>query len=300
MKPYNQYRALRPEYLELCDGNACAALILDLFAYWTQVRRDNDEQSRSGGGEGNDLWFHRSLTDISDDLYGAFGRAAIRTALQLLIDRGLVESRSNPAKPWDRTLQYRTLHGAKSNDVERSESNDDAGARPSQPLAAQAVNENCKEREKEPARKKAVKYQGKPVSPLVAENAQRLLVAFNEATGRNLSPFTGSGRQSDHLTRILGAFDLHPDATLDEWEQGIRLVVASPPSWVDGPVDIGDIFGPKSAGRTLGRVAEQRNGHRSGNGRVAEGQSVLSMLNASMREPIPCGADVIELPRRTA
>ena len=137
-KPYNGFRALRPEYLAKCDGNACAALLLDLFAYWTQVRSDNDSQAQSGGKEGNDLWFFRSLTDLHADLYGAFGRAAIRTALKLLHTKGLVESRANPLKPWDRTLQYRTLHDAKPDDAHGSISDDVACARPSRPSDARA------------------------------------------------------------------------------------------------------------------------------------------------------------------
>jgi hypothetical protein len=152
-KPYNGFRALRPDYLAQCDGNACAALLLDLFAYWTQVRSDNDRQAQSGGKEGNDLWFYRSLTDLHDDLYGAFGRAAIRTALKVLHDKGLVESRCNPLKPWDRTLQYRTLHGAKSDDAHGSISDDVARARPSRPTDAQVTEE--RDNQQETARERA-------------------------------------------------------------------------------------------------------------------------------------------------
>jgi hypothetical protein len=136
MSEYNTFRKLCPEHLEATSGNACAALLLDLFAYWTDSRAANNAQAQSGGKEGNDLWFYRSLADLHADLYGAFGRAAIRTALQLLHDRGLIESRTNPVSPWDRTLQYRILHGAKSDDVHGAEPDDDAGARPSPPTEA--------------------------------------------------------------------------------------------------------------------------------------------------------------------
>lgn len=146
MSAPGRFRALRPEYLAATGGNACAALTLDLFAYWTNVRTANSAQAESGGKEGNDLWFYRSLADISADLFDAFGRAAIRSALKLLEDGGLIESRTNPASPWDRTLQYRLtervgnriLHGAKPDDVQDAKPDDDAGARPSQPSAAQA------------------------------------------------------------------------------------------------------------------------------------------------------------------
>ncbi len=262
--------------------------MLDLFAYWTQVRRSNDEQSRAGGGEGNDLWFNRSLTDLHDDLYGAFGRAAIRTGLQLLIDKGLADSRTNPSKPWDRTLQYRTLHGAKSDDVQGAESDDDAGARPSQPSAAQAETEG--ETEKKTARPKPITYEGRRVDPVVVDDARALLDLFNAEADRRLSALKASGQPSDHLRQIIGALLSNPGATLDEWRQGVCRVVADPPSWTDGrTLGLGDVFGPRAAARTLAPppVGMARvNGYapQRTDGRMSTGQ-ILNMLEARKAAP---------------
>lgn len=88
------FRALRPEYLAKTDGNACAALLLDLFA-----ERAPAEST---------AWLRRTLAELGDDLYGAFGRAAVRSALAVLIDRGLIEARHATTNvAWDRAWQYR-------------------------------------------------------------------------------------------------------------------------------------------------------------------------------------------------
>ena len=45
----DRFVKLRADYLDACDGNLYAALILDRFRYWTQVRADDDDQAASGG-----------------------------------------------------------------------------------------------------------------------------------------------------------------------------------------------------------------------------------------------------------
>jgi len=262
---YNTFRKLCPEHLKATGGNACAALLLDLFAYWTQVRVSNNEQAASGGKEGNDLWFYRSLPDLHSDLYGAFGRAAIRTALQLLHDRGLIESRTNPQSPWDRTLQYRTLHRSESDDVHDAEPNDDARARPSHPsdarLPLEEKGENARERAPiSPSSNGRIgKFKGRPVPSALVDRAAAVLALYNDIFSRALNPFSGAGEPAPHLTQILGKVLEHPDMTEADFERVLRAVHANPPGFLDGqPVGLGDIFGPRAWTRAL-----ENPGHRA-------------------------------------
>lgn len=255
---YNTFRKLCPEHLEATGGNACAALLLDLFAYWTNARESNNAQAKSGGKEGNDLWFYRTLSDIHKDLYGAFGRAAIRSALQLLHDRGLIESRTNPQSPWDRTLQYRTLHSSISDDVHGAESNDDAGARPSHPSDARIPMEEEREEARERApisptsNNRTGRFRTRPVPSMLLDRAVTVLGLYNDIFGRALKPFSATGEQAPHLTQVLGKVIECPDMETADFERVLRAVHANPPGFLDGqPVGLGDIFGPRAWTRAL-------------------------------------------------
>jgi hypothetical protein len=92
----SRFVALRPEYVE-AGGGACEGLLLAVFEFWTGVRLKAGDES---------LWVYRTVEELQQDLYEAFGRDAIRSALERLISRGLLRRRRNPGKGWDRTYQY--------------------------------------------------------------------------------------------------------------------------------------------------------------------------------------------------
>ncbi len=137
-------------------------------------------------------------------------------------------------------------------------------ARPSQPLAARSETEKEEER-KERARGSATRYDGQVVDSATVADATSLLASFNDAARRTLGARKSSGQPSEHLRQIIGALIANPEATLPEWEAGLRRAVADPPSWTNGaPAQLGDIFGPKAAAYTLAppgrRPPRARNG----------------------------------------
>jgi hypothetical protein len=106
---------IREDYLAICDKNHCAAAILNVFEYWTDVKLDNREQAETENEiakAGNvttvdtSLWIYKSIPDLSKELLGLFGVSKIGKALDILKDKGFLDSRNNPKYGWDRTLQY--------------------------------------------------------------------------------------------------------------------------------------------------------------------------------------------------
>lgn len=100
--PSKNYRPLRPAYVTICGGHACAALILSLMEHWHYWKQQaNGQKYRE----------HVFLTQeqICEELYGAYGIAAIRTACTKLHNLGYVIRSFNPdpRKKWDRTYHYR-------------------------------------------------------------------------------------------------------------------------------------------------------------------------------------------------
>lgn len=96
-----------------------------------------------------------------------------------------------------------------------------------------------------------VKVGGKVVpQPLVAQ-AERALAVYCDQTERKLRPYGATGKPSESLTRILSRLlDAEP-MTNERVEEIVRNVLANPPSWVEGQVEIGDIFGPRAFERAL-------------------------------------------------
>lgn len=94
--PRGWFQPLRRAYVEMCDGNACAALLLANFEHWTNLRAER----------GQDGWVYRSRDELRSDLFRAYGHAAIDKALCLLVDRGFIERRNNPKVGFDRKFQY--------------------------------------------------------------------------------------------------------------------------------------------------------------------------------------------------
>lgn len=85
---------------------------------------------------------------------------------------------------------------------------------------------------------------------LVAE-AVRALEHFNAMTGRQCQPFTGRGKPSESLSRIIGAM-LDWPAVRIEWRRMIDRSLADP--WWDGPPSTGVIFGPKVVEQSLAKA----------------------------------------------
>lgn len=106
-----------------------------------------------------------------------------------------------------------------------------------------------------------VMYRGKRVPAVIWEQAAALLGVFNEATGRRLGGRTMTGGPSPVVKQIIGAILARPEVAPDAWEAAVRNTVANPPRWIEGPVQIGHVFGERAAEWALanqGRVASAR------------------------------------------
>ena len=87
---------IRPEYLEICEGDHCAAAILDLFSRWTFGKEKR----------GTSTWVYKKRTELRDDLMGLFGLSKVAAALIKLRAWGYLNWRENPINRQDKTLQY--------------------------------------------------------------------------------------------------------------------------------------------------------------------------------------------------
>lgn len=106
---------VREDYLQITNGNHCAAALLNYFEHWTNNKLDNEEQKAaeqeiaSKGGitlEDTDLWIFASAEKISVDMLDLYSATKIRAALEWLVDVGFIQRRNNPKYGWDRTWQY--------------------------------------------------------------------------------------------------------------------------------------------------------------------------------------------------
>ena len=70
---------LRPGFAGIFGGDSCAALLFDLFVYWT------DSGHYDGG------YFQKTINEFQQDLLATYGEQKIRTALGRPSDAGLVE-----------------------------------------------------------------------------------------------------------------------------------------------------------------------------------------------------------------
>ena len=104
--PECKFVAVRQDYLLICDGDDCAAAILNELEGWTTYKREQMEADAS-----KDEWVYLSAAQLKADLFGLYGDTRIDTATRSLLRCGYVERRHNPLRPFDRTWQYRLCIG---------------------------------------------------------------------------------------------------------------------------------------------------------------------------------------------
>jgi uncharacterized phage protein (TIGR02220 family) len=110
---------IREDYLQLCEDNHCAALLLSYFEFWTNIKIGSNELLKAeyerALKEGiefpvdliEDLWIYKTLQEIAQETFSLFGKRKIISALSFLVQKGFLEKRFNPKYKWDKTLQYR-------------------------------------------------------------------------------------------------------------------------------------------------------------------------------------------------
>jgi hypothetical protein len=104
-KSYDQLCILRKSHVNLIDALApqadkrvrrCSAVLIDYKRHWQEWKVEVHRTP----------WIYQKLKNIHKDLMGLFSLHVIRASIELLIELGLLERRSNPGNGQDKTYQY--------------------------------------------------------------------------------------------------------------------------------------------------------------------------------------------------
>lgn len=108
---------LHEDYLQITEGDHCAAILLKVFEYYTNAYSAKNAQAEYENAlaveagepptQTADLWIYKSQAELSDAMLGMFGEKRIRQAVAYLEERGFIETRRNPKYKFDAKLQYR-------------------------------------------------------------------------------------------------------------------------------------------------------------------------------------------------
>ena len=104
--PDAHFVIIRQSYVDLCDGNHCAAGLLSFFEWWHNLRlaqsaksRQQNEIAQMHGDEGTQdaslYQFHTEL-DLAKSLLGMYGETSIRKAVSLLVAKDFISLHKNP------------------------------------------------------------------------------------------------------------------------------------------------------------------------------------------------------------
>lgn len=112
---------LRDDYLRLCDGDYCAAMVLSQHEHWHNVKLDSRHQaneqnqaavrSAEAPSQDTELWVYMAQAQMKSQLMVMFGDKAITNAYKTLLDKEYMLKRANPRYTWDKTLQYLFMVG---------------------------------------------------------------------------------------------------------------------------------------------------------------------------------------------
>lgn len=114
--PNSRFTMIREDYLALVNDNACAAALLNDLEQWHNAKLRGREQavehnraarqSDVEATQDTELWVYKTQAEFKTELLGIWSERTIATALQLLYDKGFIETRTNPKYKWDRTTQF--------------------------------------------------------------------------------------------------------------------------------------------------------------------------------------------------
>src|SRR3990167_9915219 len=101
-----------------CEGNTCAAALMNYFEYWYNNRLDNQEKARTANDiaeahgdkrtQSESLVQYHILEDLYDGLLGAFGHSKIRESVAFLSEKKIISisGNPNPRYAFDKTKYY--------------------------------------------------------------------------------------------------------------------------------------------------------------------------------------------------
>lgn len=104
---------IREEFIAL-TGNPLIAAVLNQLVYWSgrvanfelflQEEKGSPPNCRSDRRHG---WFYKSSQELIEETMLCVTPATLRKYLNILEERGWIETRTNPQNKWDKTTQYR-------------------------------------------------------------------------------------------------------------------------------------------------------------------------------------------------
>src|SRR3954447_22521337 len=129
---------IRSSFLSLCNGDHCAAALLNNFVYWhnwcvDRERQDNAAKAADPGHQSAEpgYWFWKTGEELENDLLRLFSGKKIRVATALLVEKGYIETRNNPKDPFDRTKQFRLFADQLRSDLDGISGREDSRTMPS-------------------------------------------------------------------------------------------------------------------------------------------------------------------------
>lgn len=109
------YVKRRKDYVAICDGNTCAAELLDLFEYWTNCKLERVREVEAFNETAVKLgqptipipntWLYERIQDLKAALIEGFAETSIKRSLGLLKRKGFIEDKPSPTK-FDNTKLY--------------------------------------------------------------------------------------------------------------------------------------------------------------------------------------------------
>ncbi|MGL5720556.1 MAG: hypothetical protein ACRCYP_07200, partial [Alphaproteobacteria bacterium] len=92
----DQMCIIRQSFVTMCEGNVCAAALLNFFTYW-HCRKKTDSSGESLAGE-NQVVQRHTQKQLQAGLMGIFSKNQIVVASKYLQEKGLVEATQKKEK----------------------------------------------------------------------------------------------------------------------------------------------------------------------------------------------------------
>ncbi|MGL4617907.1 MAG: hypothetical protein ACRCZS_02445 [Chroococcidiopsis sp.] len=139
---------VRKSWIEICDGNHCAAMLLNFLVSWhdwkieqqPRAMRENQVAELHGdaGTQNTSLIQHHTIGELRDGLLGMYSKDAIAKGLRILIAKNFISQQRNPNPRYkfDQTRHYlvfsASIQAAIDNEISQSRKIDNASAESSQ------------------------------------------------------------------------------------------------------------------------------------------------------------------------
>lgn len=260
-------------------------------------------------------WGQRSCTASSARLCeeAGIGRSAFFEGIAMLRERGLLEVQKRKSPNGWRNVYVPAMKGVAIEDEHdaEAEGRPDSGRgvvrytdEGSSAMRTQKKTKSEEDSEADASERVCAKLKiaGKAVKAETWARTVGALEEFNQQSGKNMLPVTGTGQPSEAAKRIYGRLAAWPNLSDAEVADVIRRTLSSR-WWGSDPPSVGVVFGPKVFEENLSRSPAPRAGAFNGNGNHGpKDGSLLRAINQAIAadEQAAGLADVHQLPRRTA